>query len=72
MDIESRVQKHDDDLYRGNGKPGITTRIAVCEERIEGVKEDLEKLVKGQAWATRLTIATLLGLVTEIIVHIVK
>ena len=33
--VERAVRKHDDDLYHGNGKPGITTRIQVCEEKLE-------------------------------------
>ena len=66
------VQKHDDDLYRGNGKPGLTTRVAVCEERIDGVKELLEKLTANQSKMTWLVLATLLTVLGDIFVNVVK
>jgi|HubBroStandDraft_1064217.scaffolds.fasta_scaffold1302926_2 hypothetical protein len=36
------VQKHENDLYRGNGRPGLITRLALAEERLDGVKESIE------------------------------
>ena len=32
------VYKHDDDLYKGNGKPGITTRLALVESTVDSIK----------------------------------
>ena len=36
------LSTHDRDLYRGNGKPGITTRIQSLEDAVDGV--DLSRL----------------------------
>lgn len=48
MDEETRrkVDRHDKDLYYGNGLPGITTRVALAEKAIEANKESSEKEVK--------------------------
>jgi hypothetical protein len=37
MDTEGSrmLHRHDQDLYRGNGLPGLTTRMAVAEDRIK-------------------------------------
>lgn len=50
--LQETVDQHDQDLYRGNGKPGITTRILNNEKDIETVndivkeiKSDLRKVV---------------------------
>ena len=32
--LEELVERHDKDMYRGNGKPGITTRMEKVEEAI--------------------------------------
>jgi len=32
------VHKHDKDLYVGNGKPGITTRMALVESTVESIR----------------------------------
>lgn len=65
------VYKHDDDLYRGNGKPGLTTRMAVSEERIEDVKEVLDKLSSNQIKMMLLVLGTLLTVLGDIFVHVV-
>lgn len=66
------VERHDKDLYRGNGKPGLTTRMEVCEERQEDMREDIQAIVKNQVWATRFTIATFVGLAVNIFIMLVK
>lgn len=72
MDLAQTVQKHDDDLYRGNGKPGLTTRMAVCEERIDDVKESFDKLMAHQSRMTWLALGTLLTVLGDILVNLVK
>jgi hypothetical protein len=32
------VERHDKDIYRGNGKPGITTRMEKVEEALGSIK----------------------------------
>lgn len=31
------LMKHDADLYHGNGKPGLTTRVLVLEEAMKSI-----------------------------------
>ena len=44
-EIMRLVYKHDQDLYFGNGKPGLTTRIAVMEHTLEQITRNLTKIV---------------------------
>jgi hypothetical protein len=39
------VDRHDQDLYRGNGKPGLTTRVALLEDCVDSISKNLSKLV---------------------------
>jgi hypothetical protein len=32
------ANRHDQDLYRGNGKPGLTTRMNRVEDSVEAIK----------------------------------
>lgn len=59
--LEDLVEKHDQDLYRGNGKPGITTRILMSEETIGKISSSLEKMV----WLLVATFLTVIGFVIE-------
>lgn len=36
--VEEMARQHDQDLYRGNGKPGLTTRMQRAEDSIETIK----------------------------------
>ena len=38
-EIEKLLGKHDQDIYRGNGKPGLVTRILQQEEAMEQHEE---------------------------------
>ncbi len=69
--LRRTVEQHERDLYRGNGLPGITTRIKSLEDSIDGFDlsqlenrvSNLEKTVQefknGQAWIIRLLIGGL-------------
>ena len=35
---ETLVDKHEQDLYRGNGKPGITTRLQQLEDCVDSLE----------------------------------
>lgn len=59
--LEDKVEKHDQDLYRGNGKPGITTRVLMSEETITKISGSLAKLV----WLGVATLFTVIGFVVE-------
>lgn len=65
--IASLVRRHDKDLYRGNGKPGLTTRMARQEDAMEVAIDRLDKSDKRQDrtqsmfWAIILLLLTILG-----------
>jgi hypothetical protein len=47
---EGRISKVEKDLWVGNGKPGLTTRIALVEESMEdikGMKKSIEELKRN-------------------------
>jgi hypothetical protein len=40
--LSAKVEQHDKDLYRGNGLPGITVRMARVEDRVTVIEKHLE------------------------------
>lgn len=56
------VDRHDQDLYRGNGKPGITTRLAILEDCMEAYSSDMK-------WVKRLLVSTLLAIIVDVILR---
>ncbi len=66
------VRRHDKDLYHGNGKPGLTTRMMLAEEKLDTMKESVDERLDATAklveqinkrfWTIILGIAGTLGL----------
>lgn len=56
------VDRHENDLYHGNGKPGITNRLQVIEDDVSRSAEQVEFLDK-KFWAIILLLLTILGTV---------
>jgi hypothetical protein len=68
-ELREQVQQHDKDLYRGNGQPGLTTRMAQAEGRITNV-EKVQASIDAKFWAIILMLlVTLAGLAVDIAVH---
>lgn len=44
-DLHTMVHRHERDLYRGNGKPGITTRVALLEDIVDKISRNLSKII---------------------------
>lgn len=44
-EVARLVQRHDKDLYYGNGKPGLTTRMALMEDCVNKISRNLSKIV---------------------------
>lgn len=38
------LQKHEQDLYRGNGKPGLTTRMALVEDNVAKIEDSVDTI----------------------------
>lgn len=60
---DSRIKKHDKDLYEGNGRPSITSRMQMVEGDVGRISSSLGKGV----W---LVVVTLITLVANIAVTI--
>jgi hypothetical protein len=66
---EQLLHKIEQDLYFGNGKPALTIRIEVTEEKVETINRNLSKLV----WLALGTAASSVGaLVVALIAHFSK
>ncbi len=65
--MEKMLQKHNQDLYEGDGKhnPSITSRLF-------RVEDSLEKLVSNSQWAVRLIAGTLIVGIISMILHFAK
>lgn len=61
-DLRTLVNRHDQDLYRGNGKPGITTRLQRLEDWMLEYGSDMK-------WVKRLLVSTLLAVIVDIILR---
>lgn len=65
--IDALVFQHDKDLYRGNGKPGLTTRMQQAEDKMENIDTCIEDQslridkIDKKFWAIILLLLTLLG-----------
>lgn len=42
------VYQHDKDMYYGNGKPGLTTRMEKVEDAVKAIHDGIEKQEKKQ------------------------
>lgn len=62
--LASMVEKHENDLYRGNGKPGVVTRLALLEETLDKIAANLSKI-------TWLALGTLATVGVDLIVRLV-
>ena len=79
--IRRMVEQHDRDLYRGNGKPGITTRIQSLEDAVDGVdlsrlearvmqtEQYIKDFKAGQSWIIRLLVGGIILAVLDLILH---
>jgi hypothetical protein len=56
------IHKIEKDMYHGNGKPGITTRLEVLEGDVLALTVDMTA-VKRMFWAVILLLITILGAV---------
>jgi hypothetical protein len=64
------LQKHDNDLYRGNGKPGLTTRMELCEERLRIVNNAAEEIRKDSRTIKLMVIGAILTIMGDILVKV--
>lgn len=73
-DLESpttsgRIRKIEKDLYFGNGKPGITTRLELLEDAVDRIEQTLKDFQKGQDWLIRLVAGGLILAVLNMVIR---
>jgi hypothetical protein len=59
---EKMLEKHDKDLYHGNGKSALTTRVTVLEDAVQRIASNWKAIVL-------MFLATLLTAVANFILH---
>lgn len=69
ISASSRFRKMEKDLYHGNGKPGICTRLELLEDAVSRTEEALEKFQKGQDRITWLIVSGVILAVLNMVVH---
>lgn len=57
---DRRIKKHDKDMYEGNGKPGMTTRVSLLEADSVDFREYIEEAKDNQKWIIRLIVGVLI------------
>ena len=68
-DYQKKVNQHDKDLYWGNGKPGLTTRIFVLEEKMDTMQKAFEKMSRNSTTLVFLLISAILAAIGDVFVH---
>jgi hypothetical protein len=69
MTDEECLRRIERDLYFGNGKPALTIRIEVTEEKVDTINRNLSKLV----WLVLGTLVSSLGaLALAVVAHFLK
>lgn len=69
--IAELVEQHDKDLYRGNGKAGITTRLETTEQRLDLLEEYNQKRENRLDRKINLLIAAALSLTGALITALI-
>ena len=66
-EIEEKLDKHDKDLYTGNGKPGLTTRMLIQEQAMDKREKADEKMKNWIVTLVFLVLATLFTLIGNLV-----
>lgn len=66
---DGKLEQLYEDYYIGNGKPSMRTRMEVMEERVDGMKESLDKANKALSRLTFLILGVLLTVVGEAVMR---
>lgn len=67
--IWSRTRKHDQDLYEGNGRPSLTTRMLGCEDRLDGVEANMAATAANTRKIVYLLLGAMVTALADVLVH---
>lgn len=70
-ELRKRVEKHDRDLYVGNGRPALCVRIAVVEKELETMNKAVDEIRKDNKAIMKMVIGLILAVAGQIIVRVV-
>lgn len=65
------VQRHEKDLYRGNGLPGITTRLKSVEDRVTTIEQLLQQKANRSDRKLNILLATTGTLVGAVLLKVI-
>ncbi len=71
-DVRRMIDRHDQDLYRGNGKPGLTTRIQMLENELMAVNEREDRRAKKSDRIEILVWGALIAAIANLILSHIK
>lgn len=64
------VERHDKELYRGNGNPGIVTRLRLLEDNMSEIRELLQESAKSRERKINIILGALItGLIGLVLEH---
>lgn len=69
--LEPKVEKHDKDLYMGNGLPSITTRLRMTEKATASNTEAIAEMARNSRKTQFMVMGIFLTAVATLVVDIV-
>lgn len=67
--IADLVEQHEKDLYRGNGLPGLTTRMKSVEDRVDKLEKFNDSRENRLDKKMNILITTVLGLLSALVLQ---
>lgn len=71
-ELWKKFEKHDQDLYHGNGKPGLTVRMELAEKEIFDMKEDIKEHRRDSKQIKMMLLGAIVAGVIDSILKLVK
>lgn len=67
--LREMVERHEKDLYRGNGLPGITTRMQNAENRVSAIERLIAEQAKKRDTKLNLVLGGIVTIATALVLH---
>jgi hypothetical protein len=67
--LREMVERHEKDLYRGNGLPGITTRMQSAENRLNSIERLIAEQASKRDTKLNLVLAGILTIAGALVLH---
>ncbi len=70
--LRELVERHERDLYRGNGLPGLTTRVKSAEDRLTTLENYQVQVERRREAKMNILLGTTLTAVVALVVDVVR